>query len=627
MARRVAVVGIDGFSPDRMDRYLEAGALPAIGRVRREGVSAPLVSTLPATTPVAWATIATGALPSATGIEGFLVHQPGDRLDHRVSGCYSYRCRAETLWEVMASSGRRAHVVKFPVSYPSETAALRVDGAAGWGGLKCLHEAASRAVVSTCDGPPSTRVNPHRWIGESESQQVIGRWSWSIPSLWARADTTVNLRLMAGPRGPLVEVASQPDTSTVLASLAVGEWSDPLTVDADCRTGRAAVSFRVKVMHCSSRPPSVRLLHTALHERTGHSSPEEPWKRHLATVGPIEEQTEPSLLFDGQIDLASQLELFGLNVEWLQRISTNILENDEWELFMVHTHVVDWAHHLLHGALDERHPDYDADTAPRYARALRATYALADALVASVADAAGPDADVVVVGDHGQDLRHTTFRTNEWLAQEGLLKWSGEDVDWDSTRAFATGNYIHFNVLGREPTGILTPIEAERLADIVIDRLMALRDPTRMGSPILCAARKRDLSALGADGAGVGDVVFCLRSGYEATNGAGPVFSGTRILREYTSGHEHFWPLDPRIQTRLFAAGPSFRSGHVRVAPGHISDIAPTLSSVLGARAPRQATGAVLTDLLVNGDSRAGCTKEDLDLQDRLAVSGQGRPA
>jgi predicted AlkP superfamily phosphohydrolase/phosphomutase len=85
---KVAVVGIDGFSPVLMDRLVQARRVPAISSLS-DGVSARVVPTLPATTPVGWASMMTGASPAVTGIEGFLVHQPGDPLDERVSGCYS----------------------------------------------------------------------------------------------------------------------------------------------------------------------------------------------------------------------------------------------------------------------------------------------------------------------------------------------------------------------------------------------------------------------------------------------------------------------------------------------------------------------------------------------------------
>jgi predicted AlkP superfamily phosphohydrolase/phosphomutase len=207
-----------------------------------------------------------------------------------------------------------------------------------------------------------------------------------------------------------------------------------------------------------------------------------------------------------------------------------------------------------------------------------------------------------VLGDHGQDLHHTTFRANEWLAAEGYLRWAGDgvDVDWATTRAYATGNYIHLNLLGREPTGIVTASEAERVRESLVSRLLDLRDEATGERPVLIAGDKREFEFLGGDGAGVGDVVFCLRSGYQATNDRGEIFTPTKVFQEFTSGHDHFWPLDPRIHTRLFAAGSSFRQGYEHKRAAHLVDVAPTVCAALGIEPPAHCQGHVMQKLLAD---------------------------
>lgn len=585
-----------------MGRYIREGSLPALAEIARTGAQAPVISTLPATTPVAWATMATGALPSRTGIEGFLVHLPGDRLDQRVSGCFAYRCRAQTIWDTVAAAGKRSLVVKFPLSYPASTATFRLDGAAGWGGLKCLHEAASRSVASTitADATQPLRLYPTATAGSADAG-LLAHGRWEIPTLWETGAVVLGVSLRRSSAGVAwVDVEDRPDGGGVLASLQQGEWSAPLTLRVPARRGMADVCFRVKVLECSDDPLRVSLFNTAFHERAGHSVPDEVWQRCIESVGPIEEQSEPSLVFEAGLDLDTQLDLFRLNTDWLKRVSEHLLMTEPWDLFMVHAHVVDWAHHLLEGGLDPRHPDFDPLQAPAFEAMMLETYRLVDDLVATVAAAAGPDANLIIVGDHGQDLVHTTFRTNEWLATQGLLRWAddGESVDWSCTQAYALGNYIHLNRLGREPTGILTAAEAANVGRAVIDGLLGLSDPATGSRPVLIAGEKAHFERLGADGAGVGDIVFCLRSGYQATNGRGELLGRTRLLREFTSGHDHFWPLDPRIQTRLYASGPDFRRGYDHDRTAHLVDIAPTVCAILGIDPPAQCEGHTLSELL-----------------------------
>lgn len=604
--RRLLLIGIDGFSPPWLSRFMAEGALPGFAGMARDGSQVPLVSTLPATTPVAWATIASGAPPSRTGIEGFLIHRPGDPLDQRVSGCYAHRCRTEPIWETASMCGRRSVVLKFPLSYPSTTASLRVDGAAGWGGLRCLHELASPALTvageaGSQDGP-RLHLDPARSEDRSEDGsggRVRGRWC--IPTLWGGPDIILWCSMARSTAGePLLALSWAPEAAPI-ATLRAGEWSQPLRGRGTGRQGEVDFAFRVKALALSVDPPVLRLFHTALHELQGYASPAATWERYLADIGPIEEQTDPSLMLSGGIDMDTQLELFRLNADWLQRAATTLMHGERWHLFMLQVHFVDWAHHMLHGAIDPRHPDYDPAKAPHYIDILRQSYRLADTLIVRLREAVVGEADVVVVGDHGQDLHHTTLHTNEWLAAQGLLRWAGagNEIDWRNTRAYAAGNYIYLNLGGREPEGIVAPAEAPALRARIIDGLLGLSDAADGARPVLIAGPKEEFERLGADGVGVGDIVFCLRSGYQARNSRGALFTPTRALREFTSGHDHFWPYDPRLHTRMFAAGPSFRRGHVHPRLESLIDVAPTLSAALGMAAPAHSEGRVIESVLV----------------------------
>lgn len=600
--RRVALVGIDGFSPLWMDRFLSQGKLPWLAGIASSGVTAVLRSTLPATTPVAWATVATGCSPNITGIDANLIHRPGDRLDRRL-GCYAHRCHAEPLWGTATRAGRRSYVVKFPVSYPSTAASFRLDGAAGWAGLKCLHELCSASAADNLTPLPGgeLRASDEVWQGE-DGAGAPRLWGgrWMIESLWGGPPLTLHVAVHRAPDGlPRVTIATAPSRDSVLVELSPGEWSAPLGVRAAGRRGEADFSFRIKVLECSEAPRHLRLYNTVVHERSGHSEPPEIWDRYLGAVGPIEEQTDPFVLFRGGIDLATQLEIFRLNAEWLERAAVALLTGEPWDLFMIQVHFTDWAHHMLEGGLDPRHPDFRPEAAAGYEAALLASYRLADRLVGAIRQALEPDTDLVVLGDHGQDLHHTTVHVNEWLAGEGLLHWGdGDEVDWERTQAFAAGNFVYLNLEGREPTGIVPPAAAAELQARVVEGLLSLRDPDRRARPILIAGAKEDFEPLGASGPGVGDVVFICRSGYQARNNRGALYEPTRLLREFTSGHDHFWPFDPKIQTRLFAAGPSFRRGYRHARSEHLMDVAPTVCAALGIEPSPQTEGRSLTALL-----------------------------
>jgi predicted AlkP superfamily phosphohydrolase/phosphomutase len=600
-----------------MERFLRRRELPALAKLLDEGVTASLVSTLPATTPVAWTSIVTGATPAVHGIESFLVHLPGDPLDQRVSGCYAHRCRAEPIWETVTLAGKRSLIVKFPVSYPSRTASFRLDGAAGWGGLKCLHEAAPASVAdSSAVGEAALIESRQAWEGHPAATDVYWWGVWSLVNTWHASATDLHCALARGGDGKArVYIAEAADWQRLLAALEVGEWSDPISLIATGRREEAEYCFRVKLLAADLAPRKIRLLNTPLHERRGHSFPEQTWERCLSEAGPIEEQTDPSLAFSGGIDLETQLEIYELNANWLGRVSQTLLADNDWDLFLIQAHFVDWAHHLLEGVVNPEHPAFRAAQAAGFENLLLEAFRLADRLVDRVREAVGPETNLIVLGDHGQDVHHTTIRMNEWLASEGLLEWADEvdEVDWSRTECFAAGNSIYLNRRGREPEGIVPPDRVDELTRSLLHRLQRLVDPASGVRPILVADEKNGFASFGANGAGVGDIVFCLRSGYQSRNDRGSVFAPTVPLLEFTSGHDHFSPLEPRLHTRLFGAGPDLRHGARPATAASVIDVAPTISAVLDIPAPKHSQGRALANLLAN-PPEAGSRKRESPL-------------
>lgn len=69
---RVVVLGFDGADAERARQLMDAGRLPNLASLRQQGTFAPLHSTVPAESPVAWATANSGANPAKTGIPGFV---------------------------------------------------------------------------------------------------------------------------------------------------------------------------------------------------------------------------------------------------------------------------------------------------------------------------------------------------------------------------------------------------------------------------------------------------------------------------------------------------------------------------------------------------------------------------
>ena len=113
-ARPVILVGIDGAEWSVIRELWAKGRLPAMRALAERGTSGTL-RTAYAASPVIWTTIATGRLPRAHGITGFVAPTP--QGDVPVS---STARRVPALWNMASTAGRRVAVLSWWASWPAE---------------------------------------------------------------------------------------------------------------------------------------------------------------------------------------------------------------------------------------------------------------------------------------------------------------------------------------------------------------------------------------------------------------------------------------------------------------------------------------------------------------------------
>lgn len=71
-AQRTVFLGFDGAAADRTEKLMKDGKLPNLAALAARGGYSPLATTIPAQSPVAWASMTTGENPGGTGIYDFL---------------------------------------------------------------------------------------------------------------------------------------------------------------------------------------------------------------------------------------------------------------------------------------------------------------------------------------------------------------------------------------------------------------------------------------------------------------------------------------------------------------------------------------------------------------------------
>src|SRR5262245_66308175 len=77
---RVVILGFDGVDAKLVEEMVARGELPHLAALAKRGGYSPLTPTIPAQTPVSWATFTTGLDPGGHEIFDFLKRDPANRI-------------------------------------------------------------------------------------------------------------------------------------------------------------------------------------------------------------------------------------------------------------------------------------------------------------------------------------------------------------------------------------------------------------------------------------------------------------------------------------------------------------------------------------------------------------------
>lgn len=115
--KKVILIGWDGADWRIIHPLLDAGKMPNLERMIREGVMGNLSTLYPSLSPMLWTSIATGKRPFKHGILGFIEPDPSGTGIRPITNI-SRKCRA--LWNIMTLNGLKSVVVGWWPSHPAE---------------------------------------------------------------------------------------------------------------------------------------------------------------------------------------------------------------------------------------------------------------------------------------------------------------------------------------------------------------------------------------------------------------------------------------------------------------------------------------------------------------------------
>jgi predicted AlkP superfamily phosphohydrolase/phosphomutase len=322
-----------------------------------------------------------------------------------------------------------------------------------------------------------------------------------------------------------------------------------------------------------------------------------------------------------------------------------LLQQRDWDFFMVYFQGTDRVQHELWHILDETHPAHDLREAAQHAEDMLGFFRVVDDAVRELATQAPNDTTVIVMSDHGFGPIHKFLNFNVWLLQQGFLELKSNvtarlkylafrngltpafayrlamrlglahlrlaagmtkratllhllersflslsNVDWSRTVAYSRGNYgqIFINLQGREPHGIVTPVEYETVRETIIERLRKLTDP-ETGEPIIARVFRTEELYWGERADCAPDLLPITRD--MRYKPLGTVSFTSHRLVEPTFGNSG----DHRMEGVLFLCSSGVRPGH-RLSNVYIVDLTPTILYLLEQPVPANLDGTVLTE-------------------------------
>ena len=114
---KALVIGLDGVTLDLLGPWIEAGELPNLQKLMKQGASGRLRSTLPPISSSSWSSFATGVNPGKHGLVDFVY--PGAN-SYKVSMINATSRQARALWNWLNDAGYTVGLLGIPTTYPPE---------------------------------------------------------------------------------------------------------------------------------------------------------------------------------------------------------------------------------------------------------------------------------------------------------------------------------------------------------------------------------------------------------------------------------------------------------------------------------------------------------------------------
>lgn len=515
---RMMILGFDGMDPKIVNRLMQAGELPNMSKLAKQGTFTMMRTALPPQSPVAWASFITGADPGVHGLYDFL-HRTPETYMPKFSG-------ADTLpSEYVVKMG------KYKIPLKSSEVVLKREGKAFWDYLEERDLDATIFKIPSNYPPSKSKQRTFSGMGTPGLRDGYGFYTmYTSDSEEAMKDISPDYVYYAyidenntmkgeieGPLNDLVEDEENPkpivpfkcyldyknktariDLQGKEILISEGEYSDWFEIEFDLIPMVSSIKGMVK-FYLLELGEKFRLYISPI-----HISPRNP-AAPISTPDSFAEELADNVGLFHTINLPADTHALSKGSFSMENFITQSMSvfdeskkifNYELERFLTkksnflffYFSSLDQGQHMFWALKDSNHPFYHPDEAKKYAHMTDELYRMHDKVLGEALKKIPPDVKIVVMSDHGFAHYHRDFNLNTWLFKEGYLKLDVDDIDeevslleyayWAETKAYGMGlNGIYINLEGREGEGIVTAAEKRKLMEEIQGKLLQLRDP------------------------------------------------------------------------------------------------------------------------------------------------------
>jgi predicted AlkP superfamily phosphohydrolase/phosphomutase len=620
-ADRIIVLGVDGFDPKLLERFLVEGQMPHSQRLIASGSFHRLQTSDPPQSPVAWSNFISGTNPGGHGIFDFLARDPQTMTPYHATARTEQAATQLPIgkWRIPLSSGRldnlrkgptfwidlEAHgvpctVLRVPANFPptaGEAVAL-----SGMGTPDLLGGYGTFTYLTDEPGARTRDVPGGRIVRVAVRDNLVeGALPGPGNSFTAEEEQTdIPFSVDLDPDRRLAKVTIQ-DQAFVLTE---GEWSEwvpvyfrflPFLADAAgiCRfyLRRAQGGFALYVS-----PVNIDPAHPAL----PISTPPDYSRRLVRELGYFYTQgmaEDTKALSAGVLSNGEYRQQATFVLEERMRFFKHELQRFERGFFFYYFSTLDLSSHVFWRTLDPQHPLYSPQLAAEHGDFIPRLYRQVDDAIGQALATLDERTLLFVMSDHGFTSFRRQFNLNSWLMDAGYVRPKVSrvqsvnsffaDVDWKRTKAYGLGiNGLYLNLRGREIHGTVSPgSEADELWRELARRLLEVRDPQTGEAVIARVHRATDIYSgpFAADGP---DLIVAYNDHYRA--------SWETILggfpREVVLDNTDAWSGDHCVDS-AFVPGVLLCNRPVKSENPMLEDLAPTILAEFGVPVPAGMTG------------------------------------